>query len=293
MTGRWHGRRALITGASNGVGLEIARALALEGATLLLPVRDRERGFRAADSIRATVPDAHIELYDLDLASLTSVDRLATALRGIRLDLYVMNAGVIRLGDRERRVTEDGYELHFQTNFLGHFALTNALLPQLPGARIAVQLSLAAAHHRLDWDDLQTSRRYTPFRSYATSKVALGLFGLELARIGGVEGFTVNLCHPGVVPDTGVTAGLHRGNGLGPAGAIARRIGCTPVEGAVSAVMALGSDAPAPGYYAPTRWFGCSGAPAARRFPSTLVDPDDQGRIWRMAEQLIGAPRPV
>lgn len=290
MTGRWQGRTALVTGASSGVGLETARALASEGARMLLPVRNRERGARAVDSIRSSVPDAEVELLDLDLASLASVDRLAGALQGVGIDLYVMNAGIVLLGDRERHVTEDGCELHFQTNFLGHFALTRALLPRLAGARIAVQGSLAAARGRIDWDD--RTRRYSPLRAYAVSKIALGLFALELARRGAVGGFAVNLCHPGVVPDTGIAADLRsRRPGIG--GLIARRIGNTPAEGAAPALMALESDAAGPRFFAPARFLGCGGPPAEQRFPRTLVDPDEQARVWRLAEELVGATRPV
>ena len=290
MAGRWQGRTALVTGASSGVGLEIARALAGEGARMLLPVRDLERGFRAVDTIRRSVPDAQIDLCDLDLASLASVERLVAELRATPIDLYVMNAGIVLLGEPDRRVTEDGNELHFQTNFLGHFALTRGLLPQLPGTRIAVQGSLAAARHRLDWRDLQSEHGYRPLRAYAASKVALGLFALELARRGAADGFAVNLCHPGVVPDTGIAAGVRTSRQPGVGGWIARKIGGTPVEGARPALMALESDAPRPRFFAPSRFFGCGGAPVERRFPSTLVDPDEQTRMWTVAEQLVGEP---
>lgn len=292
MTGRWQGRTALVTGASSGVGLEIARGLASGGARMLLPVRNRERGARAVESIRSSVPDAQVELLDLDLASLASVDRLGQALRGTPIDLYVMNAGIVLLGDRERHVTEDGCELHFQTNFLGHFALTRALLPQLAGARIAVQGSLAATRGRLDWDDLQATRRYSPLRAYAASKIALGLFALGLARRGAVDGFAVNLCHPGVVPDTGIAADL-RSRRPGVGALMARRLGNTPAEGAAPALMALDSDAAGPRFFAPVRFFGCGGPPAEQRFPRTLVDPDEQAAVWRAAEDLVGATRPV
>ncbi|MGB3375809.1 MAG: SDR family NAD(P)-dependent oxidoreductase, partial [Microbacterium sp.] len=200
MTGGWSGRRALVTGASSGVGREVARALAAEGAHVILPVRDRGRGEAAVQSIRDSVPDAALEVCELDLADFGSVAALGERLRaeGAPIELYVMNAGIILLGDSQRHVSVDGHELHLQTNFLGHAALTRELMPllRIGRARVAVQLSLAAARGPLD--DLECERRYSAWRAYAGSKRALGLWGVVLARRSAVEGWglNVNLCHP-------------------------------------------------------------------------------------------------
>jgi len=106
------GRTVLVTGASGGVGLEIAVLLAAAGAGLILPVRDRDRGDAAASRIRATAPAARIDLRPLDLARLDSVAALVAGLDG-DVDGVVANAGAMLLGDRGRRITPDGYELHF------------------------------------------------------------------------------------------------------------------------------------------------------------------------------------
>src|SRR5689334_2564751 len=110
------GRTAAVTGASDGVGVEIARGLAGAGAHVVLPVRGRAKGERAMARIRETHPAARLTLRDLDLARLDSVRALADALRSDRVpvDILVLNAGIVLLGDRERHVTEDGFELHFQ-----------------------------------------------------------------------------------------------------------------------------------------------------------------------------------
>ena len=238
------GRTALVTGASDGVGVEIARGFAVAGADLVLPVRNPDKGGQAIDMIRAGAPDVGVSLRDLDLARLASVDALAAALRTERaaLDIVVLNAGIVLLGDPERHVSADGFELHFQTNFLGHFALTTALLPLLQerGTRIVVQLSLAAAVARPDWNDLQSERRYSPLRAYGASKAALGLFAYELARRSAAEGWgiSVQLSHPGVVPDTGIAPAMRARQRSDAGRRVAQRLGNTPAQAAQPALRA-------------------------------------------------------
>ncbi|WP_109211713.1 MULTISPECIES: SDR family oxidoreductase [Microbacterium] len=288
------GRSALVTGASSGVGVEIARGLAAAGADLILPVRNREKGERALARIRAEAPHADLSLRDLDLARLDTTRALAEALLAARTpaDLVVLNAGIVLLGDAERHLSADGFELHFQTNFLGHFALTTALLPLLRErrARVVVQLSLAAGASRLAWDDLQSERRYAPLRAYGASKVALGLFGYELARRSEAEGWgiTVHLSHPGVVPDTGIAPAMRARDRGGMGRGLAERLGNTPARAAQPALMAAVTDA------APPCFFGPSGAlhfggPAARQRPyRRLMDPVAGARLWSVATQLLG-----
>ena len=293
---RWTGKRALVTGASSGVGLEIARGLAGEGAALLLPVRNRRRGNDAARSIRESVPDAVIEVRCLDLARSDSVAALATDLRseGEPIDLYVMNAGIVLLGDAERHLTEQGLELHFQTNFLGHYALTQSLLPLLrrSHARIAVQLSLAAAHGRLD--DLQSERRYHPLRAYAASKRALGIYAYALAQssIAGIWGMNVQLCHPGVVPGTGIAADARK-RASSASSRFVERLGSTPRQAAETALAALESDAVPGQYYVPSETFELSGAPRKRLAPKAFTNPQEADRILESAEDLVDAARCV
>ena len=289
------GRTAVVTGASDGVGVEIARGLAGAGADVMLPVRDRAKGERAVARIRETLPDARLTLRDLDLARLDSVAALAELLRSEHapIDLLVLNAGIVLLGDPERHVTGDGFELHFQTNFLGHFALTTALLPLLRerAARVVVQCSLAAGVSRMDWDDLQSARRYRPLRAYGASKVALGLFGCELARrsASGNWGVGVQLSHPGVVPDTGIAPALRaRAAGGAPHG-VARFVGNTPARAAQPALLAaVAPTTPgAPDLFGPSGLLHFGG-PAARQRPyRRITDPADGARCWSVAERLL------
>lgn len=288
------GRTALVTGASDGVGVEIARGLAAAGADLLLPVRNRAKGERAIQSIRATAPDARLSLRDLDLARLETVRALAEALRAERvpLDLLVLNAGIVLLGDPERHVSQDGFELHFQTNFLGHFALTTALLPLLQEqrTRVVVQLSLAAGVSAVPWDDLPSERRYRPLRAYGASKVALGLFGYELARRSETHGWgiTVHLSHPGVVPGTAIAPAMRARDRNGAGRALAERLGGTPSQAAQSALLA--AIAPAeevPRFFGPSGAFHFGGPAAPQRPYHRLTGGPEGAHLWQVAERLL------
>jgi NAD(P)-dependent dehydrogenase (short-subunit alcohol dehydrogenase family) len=287
------GRTALITGASDGVGVEIARGLADAGADLVLPVRNRAKGERAIERVRETVPGTRADLVDLDLAHLDSVRALAAAIVAERtpLDLVVLNAGIVLLGDRERHVSADGFELHFQTNFLGHFALTTTLLPLLQerGARVVVQLSLAAGVSHLAWDDLQSERRYAPLRAYGASKVALGLFGYELARrsAAGEWGVTVHLSHPGVVPDTGIAPAMRARDRGGLGRGLAERLGSTPAQAAQTALRAAVTDAAPPAFFGPQGPWHFGGVAGRVRPYRRLADPAAGARMWAVAEQLL------
>ncbi len=295
------GAIALVTGASDGVGLEIARALAAAGAELVLPVRNRTKGEAAAAGIRHGAPDAKIGLRDLDLASLESTADLVRTLatEGRPIDLFVANAGIVNLGDPVRHTTADGFELHFQTNFLGHAALTTGILPLLRAgrARIALQCSLAADHYGLDLDDVQVERRYTAMRAYASSKIALGLFGMELHRRStrGAWGLRVALCHPGVAL-TNITPAAVRDKdrlwtragraliGHGPLGQSAADA-ALPALHAVTAPDAVGG-----AFYGPSWFMHLAGPPRQQRPYRNVADPAAGARLWRLLDDLLPAP---
>ena len=208
--GRWtaadvpdqSGRTAVVTGASSGLGLEIAGVLAARGATVVLACRDVGRAERAAGLIRAGAGRAGVRVVRLDLASLASVREAADEIRAScpRLDLLINNAGVMRPPYQR---SADGFELTFATNHLGPFALTGLVLDRLletPGSRVVTVSSVGHWDGVMRFDDLQFERGYRADDAYAQSKLANLLFTYELAaRLRAAGSRTIALAaHPGI-----------------------------------------------------------------------------------------------
>ena len=191
------GRTVLITGATSGIGLEAARMLARMGAHVDLGVRDPARG--AAVSLEISRRGGSVEVLPVDLASFASTREAAQrfAASHEKLDVLINNAGT---AVARRELTGDGHERTWQTNFLSQFLLTRLLLPSLRRAEKPRIVNVGSDAHRtgrLDWDDLELSRRYGGYRAYANTKLALALFTRELARR--EPGIAVNVVHPGAV----------------------------------------------------------------------------------------------
>ena len=197
------GRVAIVTGANSGIGFEAAKALALNGATVVAASRSQARGEQAVAAIRELAPGSAVELMPLDLANLVSVREFVAAIlnKYDRLDLLINNAGVMMPPKREETI--DGFELQFGTNHLGHLALTLPLLELLvatKGARVVNVSSSAQNYGQLDLDDLQwTKRPFKRMASYGASKIANMLFTLDLQRRFAEAGLSAQsmACHPG------------------------------------------------------------------------------------------------
>ncbi|AIJ11196.1 SDR family NAD(P)-dependent oxidoreductase [Streptomyces violaceoruber] len=203
------GVRAIVTGASSGLGIETARALTAAGAEVTLAVRNTAAGASAAETIARSTGAAPPRVVRLDLADRAGVTRFVDAWDG-PLHLLVNNAGVVT-GGLER--TPEGWELHFATNHLGHFALATGLHQALArgaaergGARIVSVSSTAHMRSGIDFDDLHFERRsHDPQTAYAQSKTANSLFAVEATRRWGSAGIVANAVNPG-----GVATGLQR-----------------------------------------------------------------------------------
>jgi NAD(P)-dependent dehydrogenase (short-subunit alcohol dehydrogenase family) len=171
----------VVTGANSGLGAAIARELARAGATVILAVRNTEKGELAAELIRERVPEATLELRQLDLSDLASVRAFAEQ-HDRPVDLLINNAGIMAA---PRRPTKQGFESQFGTNHLGHFALTGLLLPALLKAPLPRVVTVSSTMHRggrMNFDDLQGERKYGRWRAYSQSKLANLMFCFELQR---------------------------------------------------------------------------------------------------------------
>ncbi|MEV0323772.1 SDR family oxidoreductase [Streptomyces sp. NPDC050658] len=298
------GRRAVVTGASDGIGLGIASRLAAAGAEVVLPVRNPRKGEAALATIRRTAPHANVSLRELDLSSLASVAALGKTLReeGRPVQLLVNNAGVMTPPDRQ--TTADGFELQWGTNHLGHVALVAHLLPLLRAgkARVTSQISVAANRGAINWADLNWERSYDGMKAYRQSKIALGLFGLELDRRSRSAGWgiTSNLAHPGVAPTNLLAARPEVARAEDTMGVrliralSARGILVGTVETAkLPALYAVTSpDAEQGGFYGPRGLGHMGGPPGEQKLYSRLRGTQEAQRVWRASEELTQVPFP-
>ncbi|MER8764767.1 MULTISPECIES: SDR family NAD(P)-dependent oxidoreductase [unclassified Mesorhizobium] len=199
------GKRAVITGASSGIGVETARALAGVGAEVTLAVRDIDAGQRVAEDITATTGNRDVPVVGLDLADQVSVAAFVSGWRG-PLHILVNNAGI--MASPERR-TREGWELQFATNHLGHFALAIGLhdfLRSTSCARVVVVSSVGHVNGEVDFDDINFERRpYDSWAAYSQSKTANILFAVEAVRRWAADGITVNALNPGRILGTRLT----------------------------------------------------------------------------------------
>ena len=283
------GQTAIVTGASSGIGLETAKALAGHGARVVLAVRDEAKGAAAASTLPAS---AKKEVRPLDLASLDSVRAFARDWAGQPVDLLINNAGVM-IPPLSR--TTDGFELQFGTNHLGHFALTNLLLPSITGRVVTVS---SGAHHsgRIDFDDLNWERRrYLRWRAYGQSKLANLLFTAELQRRLTEAGSKVRslAAHPGYAA---TNLQSHSGSRLMEfaMGSLGNRIlAQDAVAGALPTLYAATADLPGNTFVGPSGFAGLRGAPAPCPRSRAARDPETARRLWQVSETLTGVRFPA
>jgi NAD(P)-dependent dehydrogenase (short-subunit alcohol dehydrogenase family) len=287
------GRHAIVTGPG-GLGYETALALAAAGASVILAGRNETKGRGSVVRILNRHPGASVVFERLDLASLASIADFAGQMEAQRkpIDLLVNNAGV--MAPPQRETTADGFELQFGTNHLGHFALTGRLLPLLrAGKAPRVTTVSSGAHHtgKIDFDDLQRTKRYSPWLAYSQSKLANLLFAFELQRRSDAGGWGLmsNAAHPGYAR----TELIANGPGLN---SLSSRVGSllvapwasqSPADGALPQLFAATSpDAKPAGYYGPGRLFELVGPPATARISNAAQDQEVANHLWDVSEAL-------
>ncbi len=272
------GKTVVITGASSGIGLETARALAAKGAIITMVVRSQERGEAAIANIRRDVADARIDLVLADLYSLAEVRRAGAELRAKhpRIDVLVNNAGLIH---RAPELTVDGFEKTFALNHLAAFLLTYELRETV-GDRVVTVSSSGHRYARFDWDDLATMRTWKgEIGVYGASKLCNIWFAREASRRFAAKGVTSNSLHPGPV----ATSFGQSGSWLFKYGTrIARPFLLTAAQGARTSVYLASSPEVA----------GVTGEYFAKckvKQPSGRArDEASARRLWELSEQLCG-----
>lgn len=195
------GKTVLITGANTGIGKETALDLSRRGAKVIIACRDIGKGNLAAQEIKDQVPDANIIVNHLDLASFASVRKFSKDIlrREPYIHILINNAGVASCPKSE---TEDGFEMQFGVNHLGHFLLTMLLLDRIKASAPARIVNVASMVHiwgKIDFNDINLDRRYNPLLAYFRSKLANILFTRELAKKLEGTGVTTYCLHPGAV----------------------------------------------------------------------------------------------
>ncbi|MGY8682986.1 SDR family oxidoreductase [Bradyrhizobium sp. UFLA05-153] len=289
------GKTAIVTGANGGLGYETALALAGAGATVILAGRSEAKGQRALELICNRFPNALVAYEELDLARLGSVAEFAGrfAASHDRLDILVNNAGVMALP--KRRETADAFEMQLGTNYLGHYALTAHLLPQLrraQGARVVQLASLAHRSGRIDFDDLQSKRSYRPWRAYCQSKLAMLMFALELQRRSNAAGWGLKsvAAHPGFARTELIANGPGTGTLSWRIGRLIQPyISQSAAEGALPTLFAASSPAAqAGGYYGPNGFYELKGAPAPAKIMPQAMDLASAAMLWDASATLTG-----
>lgn len=295
------GKRALVTGAASGIGLQAAKALARHGAEVLLVDRNEKGGAEAVEAIRALRPDARVDYLSLDLSCQQAVRHFTCRLvrQGKQLDLLINNAGIQPMS--KRRSTIDGFELTFGIGHLGHFTLTAGLLPLLlrsPSPRVVTVSSLVHRSGSFDWSDLQMERGYFAQRPYNQTKLANLLFARELQRRATAAG--INLLslavHPGVTRTNIGASRKEQGKFrlidhfvslmtflvmslLGQSA----RAGAWPTLYAATALGMVPG-----GFYGPDGFGEMKGSPASAKITRRGLDDAAARRLWKISEQLTG-----
>ncbi len=277
------GSTYVVTGANSGIGLEAATKLAAAGGHVVLAVRDITRGEAAARQI-----DGSTEVRELDLADLGSVRAFAQGWDA-PIRTLVNNAGIMMVAEGR---TVDGFERQIGTNHLGHFALTNLLLPHVTDRVVTVSSGLHKGP-QVDLDNLDLEGAYKPSRAYQQSKLANLLFTAELQhRLTGIGSQVVaHAAHPGYSATNLQTH--HASPLMNKLMWLGNRLIATSAEfGSRPTVHAVVADLPPDSYVGPTGFQGLRGEPGPNPRSEQARDADVARRLWDLSEQRTGVSWP-
>lgn len=291
------GKTVIVTGANSGLGFHTASTLARAGASVTMACRDRERGNKAVELIKAVNPDANVQLSILDLANLSSVKAFAEmfSTQASKLDILVNNAAIMALP--ERTLSADGYEIQFATNHLGHFALTSRLMPLLlksSAPRVVTVSSIAHKYGRIDFTNLQGERSYEGWQAYGSSKLANLHFSFELARRARCSGSPlISLAaHPGVAKTNILSAGPRMGKKVlrtYVSELFASFMAQSDAAGALPVIYAaVGNPVNNGEFYGPDGFMQIRGNPTIVRPSNDAQDQATAARLWTVSETLGG-----
>jgi retinol dehydrogenase-12 len=281
MNGVMSGKTCVITGATDGIGLEAAIRLGAMGARLVLVGRNPAKGEAALATLRARVPGVSAEMHYADLSRRDEIARLAPALLAAapRIDVLLNNAGAFVA---KRTLTADGLEQTFALNHMGYFRLTALLRERLMASAPARIVNVASEAHRgarLDFADLQTTRGFNGWKAYKRSKLANILFTRSLARRLDGTGVTANCLHPGFVA---TSFGDNNRGWWGWAIGIGKRVMAIPVDRGAETPVYVASSGEIDGVSG--RYFDqCRESVPA---PPARNDADAE-RLWSESERLV------
>lgn len=286
------GKRFLITGANSGIGLEAAKVLASKGAEVILAVRNLNKGQQAVKEIETLSPGAKTQLIRLDLSDLQSVADCVQQLneQNKAIDVLINNAGVMLL--KQRTLSAQGFEIQWATNHLGHFALTQGLLPLLERAaqpRVVTLSSMVAKMKAADiyYENLNFEHNYDKMAAYAQSKLANAMFAAELQQRLQQSGSNVIsvAAHPGY---TATNLQQHMGLlGVVMNALFAQKIsmGALPTLLAATAPHLQGGE-----YIGPMKMSNSRGYPDNNTLPEPATDVPQRQRLWQTTEEILGQP---
>ncbi|MFT5645870.1 MAG: NAD(P)-dependent dehydrogenase (short-subunit alcohol dehydrogenase family) [Aureispira sp.] len=285
------GRIAIITGANIGLGFETALGLAKKEMTVVLACRNIDKATAAKQEILKEVPNADLDIIQIDLSSLDSVRKFAKNYlkKYQQLDLLINNAGVMM---PPFSLTKDGFELQMAANCFGHFLLTGLLLETIlatPNSRIVSLSSIAHRSGKINFDDLQSQKKYSAAQAYGQSKLACLMYGYELQRRLDAAGHTSTIstiAHPGL-SDTNLGQHLPKW-AIAIASVITPLISHSAKAGAQPSLLAAVGAAKGGDYFGPAGFKEMKGKPGKAKSTSLSKDKEVAKKLWEVSEKLTG-----